>query len=341
MPTFDELAGDLFDQLVAGDAEAPQGELPDSPEDGTPEQPEVEATTEDDTGTVEADEHEAAEEPDDTEPEAEDQPETGPIKLSEGDRVVLPDGSEIDIKDAALRQADYTRKTQELSELRKEVEERERGVTSAMDEVEGWLAAKAQDPSAWASELLGQTDNPTLALAHAIKRLNDAGQLDQQFIDVFGLEAPDNPVNATGNRAAEDSRVAALEARLEQREKAEQASTRQAMVLEHYRRQWEDVKATESLTFDTPEAEANARLDLLKFARDNQITDLTKAHAAQAWERHKASQAEAQKAAPPAMDKKRATRAVTPKSAASGPTPKKPSSLEDVISQVVADKWAS
>lgn len=117
-------------------AEHISGLLSDDPEEdtGAPEDtPEDDAEAED-VDASEADEAEEDEtEAEDTEDDADDEPEMdGPLQFSEDLEVQLEDGSVVslgELQKGNLRQADYTRKTQEVADVKRELEQRDQQIT--------------------------------------------------------------------------------------------------------------------------------------------------------------------------------------------------------------------
>jgi hypothetical protein len=261
------------------------------------------------------------------------------IELTEGAVLQLPDGTKVPYEKAALFQADYTKKTQALADERRQFEESRDSFQTdkdqfeqQMDQVVGWYESR-QKNAAWvaAEEAAEDTDDPTLVVAKMLKSLNDAGQLDPRFAEAFGLDQPEPEVLEAARKAQEGDRVAQLEQRLQEQEEAKTAEQRQREVLGELNRQWDQIVEQDGLTFDKPDAEFQAKKDLVMFAREHGITDLGIAHAAMSHQRNGRGKTQAAPAADPkTVERKRQTRAIARKSSsAATPAPKRLASVED------------
>jgi hypothetical protein len=312
-----------FAELGFGDNEEGDGDTaPEPTADETAD--EVEVPDED----TEADDEPAGDDEQDDEQDDEDEEATAPevIEVTEDAVIRLPDGTEVPVKESALRQADYTRKTQQLARERDEfaAEKEAWGGERAefeqqLDTVLAWYEDRSANP-AWAAveEAVRDTDDPTLVVAKVLKALNDQGQLDPRFAEAFGLDQPDPEVLERARKAGEGDRVAELERKLQEQEEARQAEQRQQAVIAELNRQWAQIVTTDSLTYDTPEAEFEAKKDLVLFAREHGITDLTIAHAARVGLQGATRQAA--KPDPKTVARKRQSRAITRKAASPAPT---------------------
>ena len=154
-------------------------------DDETPETPEAEE------GATEEGEGEAEGQPEEAEgeqPEAEAEPEDEPKRADATAKVTLADGTETTVGELAkgyLRQSDYSRKTQELSETRKRVEadaSRIEGITQAfIDHLASMIPAEPdtglalRDPAAY-TRAKAQYD---AALAQVQKLIEIGGQPKQ------------------------------------------------------------------------------------------------------------------------------------------------------------------
>lgn len=301
---FNEALGTLTEHMAAMDAPV----LDDQPE--TEGEPVAEADPVED---VEQDlELGQDEEPTEAAAEASEDTDTPDALEVDEDAVIrLPDGREVRVKDGLSMQADYTKKTQELAEQRRAFESEREELVGFKTQVEDWFAERTSNPAQFVTEIAAElSENPTAVIAQAIKDLHAAGKLDARFASAFGLE---------GGRAAEaveaatsDDRVAELERRLTQREEQERATAEQRRIAGEYQAQWDRIKQTEGLSYDDPKGELQAKVDLLTFARDNEITNLETAYAAMAYRRQKQAKPPAEKVVELAS-RKRQTRAMTPK----------------------------
>lgn len=265
---------------------------------------------------------------------------TGPaqyVEISDENVVLrLPDGTEVPFKEAALRHADYTKKTQEVAAKRKEIEEQAEQLTAREAEVDDlftrmsdWYEERSSNPADWVSEIVNTSDNPTVTLARALKGLVDAGSLDPEFVRVFGLEAPEVSERVeTGER---DERLSKVEQELEARRQAEAEQTQVQEAIAHYNAQLQQVVGNYGLEFDSVVAEQQFRSDLLQYAVDNEIPDLDLAYRAYEFERARNEQPKPATPDPAVTQRKRATRAITPRgaSAAAGAPRPRPTTTEE------------
>lgn len=269
-----------------------------APEAATDEHPEPEADEPEDLDDVEA----VDEDVDDVEEDHEENPDEDPDEPvdeddedeeTDGDEpqtfTVKVDGEEQEVSADELvkgyqRHADYTRKTQALKD-------RENEVGQLYDGMQSWYEARAADPGAWISEIAGGTDDPagTLAaaigntqdpnglLAWTIRTMAENGQLAEKFVESFGLE----DVYKVADSAANDHRVERLEKEIstDREERAKQART--AEILAEYDRQWQSVVSSEGLEL-SPEQAVQAKVEVMRFAKDQRIGNLETAYAAMA-----------------------------------------------------------
>lgn len=314
---------DIFDQTLTELGL----DLTDDTEDdfltSTVEEPEAQPLEE---GAGESEESDAEEGSEDS-GEGSEPTEVLTIDLSESALLRLPDGTEVPAKDAILFQKDYTKKTQQLAEERKVLESEKNEFEVARREVEDtfvqmrdWYEARVANRSSWIHEIAAEADDPTATLARAIYELAQAGALDPDFVEAFGLEAGEFK-----ERVAESTRnqeVTELRLRLEARERAdaEQAQIRRQAA--EYQSQWEQIKANHGLAFGSAQDEAAAKKELYDFATANNVLrSLVDAYDLMIVRTGKPAPGTAP-ADPEVVAKKRASRAVTPKSVAAGSSPK-------------------
>lgn len=243
------------------------------------------------TATVENEsETEAGDEPEVEETGAEDQTAEGPesddaeidpnapvFEIPKNGVLVLPDGTRVDAEQAVLLQADYTRKTQELSEQRKQFENEksqladlQKEVVQSYEQMRGWYEERVANPTGWIHEIVSSTEQPTATIAKALYDLAHAGVLEPEFVETFGIDSGE--VAEKANTTREQTELETLRARLDQREYAEAqqfAVQRQAQV---YQQQWDEIKQSNGLSFDSAEAEMEAKRELLQFAMESRLT---------------------------------------------------------------------
>jgi hypothetical protein len=260
-------------------------------------------------------------------------PGNGPIAVTESDVIVLPDGTEVSVKEAALRQRDYTRKTQALAEERKVFEAERATAQSAVEYVENLTKAWQSNQAEVVSNFVASTADPTLVLSQVIVELAKADKLDPKFAETFGITA--EVQEKWASEAKSQSELQSVKQRLErfESEKAAAEAARQAQAQEdaliaEYDNQWAQIKATSGLALD-PVAEADAKVELLQYALENQIPNLKAA-----WKALQFEKAQAKPVTDPKKEavaaKKAATGAITAKSTGgSVVSSQAPGSIED------------
>lgn len=278
-PEQPEDAGDV-DTDELDDLEGEPEELPE--DEGEPTDEELDEEFDDDElDDVELDEVDEDDELDEA-AEQDDLDLDQPVTVKVG-------GEEVEVTlDEALkgyqRDADYRRKTQELAEQRREVQQ-------VYDRMKEWYEEKSSDPAGWVRDIADQTGTPHETVADALARSDDAqteliltiktlaerGDLSDELVETFGLED-------IANTAVRDDRVSKLEQRLEQQERERQQQLRQQQILQEFQSQWEQIKSQEGLEFSSQQDDYAAMVDLMKFARDEQIVNLQTAWAAKQYE---------------------------------------------------------
>lgn len=329
----DNLEAEATAETAEAEDVAVDTEQPDEPEDGSPY-----TDDEDESEAVEEDASDDEGEP----PGAADA--TDVVEVSEDDVIRLPDGSEVKIGEAALRQADYTRKTQELADQRRELEQTQEEIQQQQQVLDNFSEAYRERPVDLFTQMIGQSQDPTLFTAHLLKSLADAQKLDPEFVKTFGIK--EGPVAEAADRAQSEDRLSKLEQELEQERTAKQEQERKQQVVQTFQRQWSNVVESAGLQFESTEQETAQLREVLQYAVDNEITNLEKAYAAFSWEREQQQRqehAESEQAAKAAKttQKKRAAQAMSPRSAAPQRSAKpKPVSDDDAIGQALDELLA-
>jgi hypothetical protein len=334
---FDKSVAELgFDSLF----DEPSISLEGIEEQEQPEEPEAGATGEDVGEDEVASEDEAlvdeVEESDDDDADAED---TSYVDIAEDAKLRLPDGTVVDASQAILLQADYTRKTQELSEQRKKVDAEKQQVERAAAQYEqaysqmrDWYESRAAQPSDWLAEIASQSSDPTATVAQAIYTMAQNNLLDPKFVETFGIDASQFEETAKSSQVKNE-----LEELKRWRQEQETTAQRQAQVRERaavYEREWESIKTSQSIKFEDKAQELEAKRELLQFALENNLTrSLTDAYDLMTVRKPKSVNARPQPDAEVAA-KKRASRAVSAKSAGgTAPRAKKNLTTRDAILQ--------
>ena len=290
---------------------------------------------------VEGDEPVDAEEADeDTDEEAveEDQKAVGDVvEVPEGATIRLPDGTEVEADKAVLFQSDYTKKTQQLAEERKQFEADRDKVVDAYEQMRNWYESRAANPTDWVKEIVSESPDPTAAIAKALYELANEGKLDAEFVSTFGIDAGEVAKRATESKR--DTELEQLRKKVEDRERTEAEQRAIQEQAKKYESQWSEIKSGHGLNFETRDDEIAAKRELLQFAMNNRMAhSLTDAYDLMLLRTGRMGQPEAAKAKsepdPQVTEKKRASRAVTPKSSASGaPRKKRPASVREAALQ--------
>jgi hypothetical protein len=321
---FDKSVAELgFESLL----DEPSISLEEIEEQEQPEEPEAGATEDDVSEDDVASEDEAlvdeVEESDDDEADAED---TSYVDIAEDAKLRLPDGTVVDASQAVLLQADYTRKTQELSEQRKKVDAEKQQVEQAAAQYEQaygqmreWYESRAARPSDWLAEIASQSSDPTATVAQALYTMAQNNLLDPKFVETFGIDAGQFEETAKSSQVQNE-----LEELKRWRQEQETTTQRQAQVRERaavYEREWESIKASQAIKFEDKAQELEAKRELLQFALENNLTrSLADAYDLMTVRKPKSVQKQPEPDAE-VVAKKRASRAVSSKS--SSATPKK------------------
>ena len=255
-----------------------------------------------------------------------------PIVVTEADTIALPDGTEILVKEAVLRQADYTRKTQALAEERKSFDAQRTAVSSQVEYVENLTKAWQTNQAEVVSGFVASTEDPTLTISQVIVELAKTNKLDPKFLETFGI-TPEIQEKWVGDVKSQ-SELAEVKARLNKfeqdrsaQEAAATAKAQEEALISGYDDQWAQIKTTHNLTFDATQ-EVEAKLEVLRYALDNDITNLKTAYNALQFEKSKTAATTAKKAVVNA--KKEATGAITAKSTGGSVVGnRQPNSIED------------
>lgn len=307
-------------------------ETPDDIPAGTVEETEDESP-EDEAGSSEEvggfDDGEDGEEPADS-------GKTTVIDISEGAELRLPDGTIVPADKAVLMQADYTRKTQELADQRKQFEaelaefqEVSAEVEQTYTQMREWYDTRAANPSGWIAEIAANSQDATATVAKALYDLAQAGVLDKKFVETFGIETGE--VAEVAQRGKVESEIADLRRSLEEREAAElerERLQRQQELIQKraavYEQEWEQIKVDNNLQFADITDEVNAKRELLQFALENKLgRSLLDAYDLLAVRKSKSGLRQESAPDPEVAAKKRASRAVTPKTSVSASNPRK------------------
>lgn len=324
----------------------------DNPDEGAGQQEEPgtfgdegeEAPTDDDNVEGEA-EVEDAEDGDGEEPDTEDSEDddgddeesSEPAALSDDTEVTLEDGSTVTVKElreGALRRDDYTRKTQQLAEERKELEQQR-------EKIDRFTAAFDEDPVGVLEKLVSVQEQPTHAVAYLLKNLADNGLLEEEFARTFIPEG--GVVRRTADQAQENDRLGKIERQLEERQRQEAEQKQREETLATFEKQWTAAVEKSGLKFESQEQEQELLREVLQYGVDNEITNIEAAYAAYAWENNLPRGGEQQpKPQPKSEDKKKkAARAITRRSAGDNRSVRpRPASDEEAVREAWDEVFA-
>lgn len=314
--------------------------LDDNPED-TPKETVEKTEDEEAEGAAETTEEDGTPDSDEDASETEDEvedPDGLPVfEITENSRLKLPDGTIVDADKAVLMQADYTRKTQELADQRKKFESEQEDFKKQSEEVNGlyqqmteWYNERANNPSAWIMEIAASTQDATVAMAQALNDLAKNGLLDQQFVEMFGIESGE--VASLAERGQVTDEINELKRWKQEQEEERQRETAIRQQQAKYEQEWASIKSDQGLSFADKAAEMDAKRELLQFAIDNNMgRSLVDAYDLMIVRKGRSAPKQEKETTPDPelVAKKRASRAVTPRTAVSGSNNKRNKSLSD------------
>ena len=259
------------------------------------------------------------------------------IAVTENDTIVLPDGTTVSVKEAALRQADYTRKTQALAEERKQIEADRSASQSAVEYVENLTKAWQSNQAEVVSGFISSTDDPTLILSQVIVELAKAEKLDPKFMETFGI-TPETQ-EKWSSEAKSQSELQNVKARLERFEnektlelQSQKEKQQEEKLVEQYENQWQQIVSENNIKLE-PQKELDLKIELLQYALQNGIPNLSAAWKALQFDKTIAKPT-ANKNNAVIEAKKLATNAITSKSSGKSIVTNKPvTNIEDAVWQ--------
>jgi hypothetical protein len=263
------------------------------------------------------------------------------IEVAEGAVLRLPDGTEVDASQAVLLQRDYTKKTQQLAEERREFEAQREQVSEAYEQMRNWYEERSSDPTGWVQEIVAGTEDPTATIARALYELANQGKLDPAFVATFGIDAGD--IAEKAKVSERDRELDELKKKIEDRERTEQEQLRIREQAAAYQSQWDEIKSSHGVAFDSPDVEREAKKELLEFAVQAKLShSLVDAYDLMLVRRGRSTTLSEPKPAadPQVTAKKRASRAVAQRSGGagvSGNTPAKPKSTRDAALEAISE----
>lgn len=258
------------DDEQAGVEELEENEVTD---DGSDEDAEEEDgdDLEEDLEDEELDDEEDEEDDDgegDEESEESEDDDGDPLELDDED-VLIVDGEEVtfqEIREGNLREADYTKKTQELADERREVEE-------AAEKLQTWVDERQQDPVAWVAEIAAGSGNPSWLLGKAIEKMASQGQLDPRFVKAAGLDE-EGEARQVVDEGEQEQRLRTVEERQEaERREREEAKAREA-AKQQYLNQFEAAVEKAGVTFSDRNQRDETIAEVAEYASANGINHL-------------------------------------------------------------------
>lgn len=276
------------------------------------------------------------------------------------DAEVIIDGQRVKVKDALQMRADYTRKTQELSEERQAFETEKEQLSEQLTYLTNLEEAWTEDPSDVIAGMTGSTDDPIETITNAVRALATDGGLDPNLlivktvVDLIGhglleddlrlqMGFDDDVVEKIRQQVKQDTRIAKLERQVSKpAEKPEAVEEDRSAAIAEARKQLENqwaevVAAEEDLSSLSDEALSKVRIEVAKYALDKGGIPLDVAYAAM-----QASKLKAERAAKAKADEARAKKAKTrvsakPTTSEATATPRTPTDLEGAIREALDD----
>lgn len=294
------------------------------------DEPTVETDETEDTDTSEdADAETEGDEPED-EADEDDEPETTEVVEVSPEAKYLIDGEELtgaELKANLLRQADYSRKTQQLAAERKQFE-------AQMSDMREWVEERVADPVEWVKEIATQfTENPSLLITHVLVDLASQGLLHEDLVEAFGLN---HDQIGTLAKANERDRLVARDAKKRERDGEREREQEQRSALDNkvasLEKQLGELVAEHSLTDEQA-------LEVLQVAIDSNSEDLSLVFdgitARRARAERQAAQTKDARAKALVEKKRKASALATSGSAKASAAP-----VGDSIEEIAAAAWA-
>lgn len=364
---FDKLIDDaLADYIGAGD-------VTEEPEDEVVEADDLDTDSE---GAEPELVDEGSEVEDSDEPSDEDDDETDDGDDSEADEATVEldpemtvriDGKDVKVKDALELKADYTRKTQALSEERKAFEAEREGLAEQVEYLANLEKAWTEEPvnllasfaasSDESEELIAQTlvtlaqnnaADANLALVKAVISLAANELLDDELAEQFGFT--EDVMDRIKRQVKTEERAVRLERRLEKEDRIRSEETSKVQTerefeaevtkhLEQLNSQWDRIVSANPEVASMSEAErAKLKVSLVEYARKNDGVPLTVAYDALEAQRLRGEQAKRAAAAAARQKKASASRVTSrPSGTGSSPAPRQKGDWDAAIAEAVAE----
>lgn len=282
---------DELDDLETGD----EDDDPDPDEEDSDNDVDDDEGAESDEDDDSDDEDEAGEEADDEDDEDGDEDddssdeESYTVKVrGEEEEVSLQE-----LKDGYQRHADYTRDKQQLKEEQQQLQE-------TWSKLETWYSQRANNPTGWINEIASQQEDPagtiagaiqesgnaTVLLGQTLRNLVESGEIADELVEALNL-------TSVAEQAKEQSvhhEVEQLRNELRQQKQTEEQQVQQQQIARELNSQWQSIKQQEELQFDSEADEYDAKVELLQFAREQEIPNLETAWAAMSYKQRQAAE---------------------------------------------------
>jgi hypothetical protein len=212
-----------------------------------------------------------------------------------------------ELKSGYQRQADYTRKAQQLAAEKSEFEATVEGFSETLSSLESLDSAWEENPVQVLAHFTANTENPTHAVALLLKELAVANLLDRDFMETFGITSD------VQQEWAKESEVQTLRRRATSNESAQSKKLQEAeyeaevaKAVAEYDRQIDDILDNEGLELTVKQRNA-FRTRLAGYAHENDLTNLKAAYKALKYEESQKKQKLAKQSMERAKQKKAAS----------------------------------
>lgn len=227
----------------------------------------------------------------------------GPVKLEPEQEVVI-NGQTVKVSDALAMKADYTRKTQEAAQMRKDAEALKKEASETYAIVEKWYADTLADPTDLVMTSLSNTATDPVEFVVALSEkagykadefasavfglLYTQNRLSPQFLATLGMEEPSSEILTKAQLVAQERKLK----RIEQKERAaaenaakeanEKSTKEQSakQIEDDYNQQFATIIQEQGIAEGTQEEE-DLQQELLAFImeadKDPNVTQSTKA----------------------------------------------------------------
>lgn len=209
-----------------------------------------------------------------------------------------------ELKSGYQRQADYTRKAQQLAAEKAEFEASVEEFSETLGALQQLDAAWEDNPVQVLTHFTANTKNPTHTVALLIKELASANMLERAFLDTFGI------TSSVRDEWAKESEVNNLRTRVARTESEQAEKDRQAQyeaevnkAIAEYDRQIDNILDSEGLELTVQQRNV-FRSRLAEYAHKNEITNLEAAYKALQYEESKKRKVIAEKSKERAQQKK-------------------------------------